>query len=127
MSDVETDRSSVTGESWRPPPLNLVVCEPLEDEARRSVAHKSDAELAEMYAIASRAHAEASGRSDREGETDYWHVLQRALVEEALRRPSFGKGDPESDDSLSRRHRRRRRKLLDALAVACEAEQVDSR
>lgn len=117
MDDIETERP--TG-AWKPPPLDLVVCEPLEDEARRSVSRKSDAELVGVYAIAVRAHAVATARDDRQGEADYWHVLEHAIVEEVAGRPSFGQDDPGAAEG-TRRQRRQRRKRLEPLIAAREA------
>lgn len=109
--------------AWQPPPLELVVCEPLEDEAHRSAAQKDDAELVDMYEIARAAHAAATDGGDgREGEADYWDVLQRAIVAEAARRPSFGQDLPEGDEPRGRRHRRRLRRRVEALVAAREAE-----
>ncbi len=98
--------------------------EPLEDEARRCASRKSDDELAEIYAIALTAHEEATHGGDREGEADYWHILQRAIVEEAARRPDFGKEEIKDDQTGSRRQRRRRQRLLASLLAARDAELV---
>ena len=116
MTDVEPE--------W-PSPLGLVVCEPLADEARRSAAQKSDAELAEMFAIAGEAHRAAAAREDGEGEADYWQVFRQAIAEEAAGRPDFGQGESQIEKSGSRRQRRRERKHLEALATARGSELVD--
>ena len=123
VGDVETVGPRLESGAWQPAPLELVICEPLEDEARRSAAQKNDAQLVDLYAIAARAHTEAvDGGAGREGEADYWDVLRRAIVEEAARRPNFGKDELTSDDSGGRRQRRRLRKHLEALLAAREAE-----
>jgi hypothetical protein len=118
VSEAERTGPRVEAGAWQPPPLELVVCEPLEDEAHRSAAQKSDAQLLDLYAIAAAAHTDAIGAGDgRTGEADYWDVLQRAIVVEAARRPSFGQ-ELADDESGGRRQRRRRRKRLEALLVA---------
>lgn len=122
VSDSPRERERTESGPWKPPPLELVVCEPLEDEARRSASQKDDVELAELYAIAHRAHSAATDGGDRAGEVDYWDVLQRAIVEEAARRPEFGQAALAADEPGRRRERRRRRKHLEALTAAREAE-----
>jgi hypothetical protein len=123
VTEAATPGPRVEAGAWQPPPLELVVCEPLEDEAHRSAAQKSDAQLLDMHTIAVAAHAEAvDGGDGREGEADYWDVLQRAIVEEAARRPELGQAALAADEPGSRRERRRRRKRLEALTAAREAE-----
>lgn len=122
VTEPEAPARRVEAGAWQPPPLELVVCEPLEDEAHRSAAHKSDAQLFELYAIASAAHAAAvDGGDGRAGEADYWDVLQRAIVAEAARRPDFGEDELAAEKSGGRRQRRRRRKRLEALLAARSA------
>lgn len=118
VSEAEIPGPRLEAGAWQPPPLELVVCEPLEDEAHRSAAQKSDAQLLDLYAIAVAAHTDAiDGGDGRTGEADYWDVLQRAIVEEAAGRPDFGQ-ELMDDESGSRRQRRRRRKRLEALLAA---------
>jgi hypothetical protein len=123
VGDVQTPGPRLEAGAWQPAPLELVVCEPLEDEAHRSAAQKTDAQLLDLYSIALRARAEAvAGGEGREGEADYWDVLQRAIVEEAARRPDFGRDELADDESGGRRRRRRLRKRREALLAAREAE-----
>ncbi|HYJ00245.1 MAG TPA: hypothetical protein VEX36_11310 [Thermoleophilaceae bacterium] len=122
VGDVETPEPRLEAGAWQPAPLELVVCEPLEDEAHRSAAQKTDAQLVDLYEIALGAHAKAvEGGEGREGEADYWDVLQRAIVEEAARRPDFGQ-ELAGEDQGSRRQRRLLRKRLEALLAAREAK-----
>jgi hypothetical protein len=126
VSSIEAEKPIAKAGTWQPPPLELVVFEPLEDEARRSASRKSDAELAEIYEIALSAHEEATHGGDREGEADYWHVLQRAIVEEAARRPDFGKEEVKDGEAGSRRQRRRRKRFFAPLIAARDAESAPS-
>lgn len=122
VSEAEIAGPRVNAGEWQPPPLELIVYEPLEDEARRSAARKTDAQLAELYTIAAVAHREAADAGDREGEADYWNVLRRAIVEEAARRPSYGQEGLEDDGAGTRRQRRRGRKRVESLIAARETE-----
>jgi hypothetical protein len=88
------------------------------DDARRRVAGKGDEELAEAYEIAveARAKAESSGNPD---EVDYWEMLARAAVAEAVDRPTFGQVD-DGEAAIGRREKRRRAKKLKSLTAARE-------
>jgi hypothetical protein len=89
-----------------------------DDDARRRVAGKADEELAEAYEIAveARAKAEQSGNAE---EVEYWGMLVRAAVADAVDRPSFGELS-DGEQPLGRRQRRRREKKLKSLALARE-------
>lgn len=87
----------------------------LDEDARRRVASKSDADLAETYRIAVDARSDAERHGD-DSRVDYWAALAQASVEEAANRSGFG----EAEAGEGRRGRRRLRRSLEPLLGARE-------
>lgn len=85
----------------------------LDSQAHKSVADKSDLELAELHQI-------AQGRVDEgpDEEREYWRALLEATVDEAVERKDFGASVAADDPGWF--ERRRRTKVLGPLASARE-------
>jgi hypothetical protein len=84
-------------------------------ETRSKLTQMSDLELAGLY---ENAVAKAGGPFENEQEAGYWPAVVLVTVEEAAGRPEFGRSA--SDDSPSRREKKRRAKALGPLATARE-------
>ena len=87
----------------------------LDEEGLRRVAEKSDLELGELYVIAADRAAASSNDDDRV----YWGTLERAIVEESLGRPDFGR-PPQGGAAGGRKAKKRRSKALNPLTAARE-------
>jgi len=87
----------------------------LDEEGLRRVAEKSDLELGELYVIA----ADRASASSNDDDRVYWVTLERAIVEESLGRPDFGR-PPQGGAAGGRKAKKRRSKALNPLTAARE-------
>jgi len=87
----------------------------LDEEGLRRVAEKSDLELGELYVIA----ADRASASSNDDDRVYWGTLERAIVEESLGRPDFGR-PPQGGAAGGRKAKKRRSKALNPLTAARE-------
>lgn len=87
----------------------------LDAEGLRRVAEKSDLELGELYVIA----ADRASASSNDDDRVYWVTLERAIVEESLGRPDFGR-PPQGGAAGGRKAKKRRSKALNPLTAARE-------